>query len=209
MFEIFGALFGGAYLATKLKSDKTKRVKYQAEYNQKKEIKDAFFNKYATDVYEWEKLTHWFKIANPDDKQMYYDEIRSLEEELTPIVGIKPTSSMIYWGMLAKKGKIPPEMEVSNINNSLLSPLSVHDFDYCFYDYTPEERNWFRLNFLQWYDKTICDNGMEYKLLYVKRIHDTRVNEIPKVISNIEVLSHDDPFGITAYWEPMCWLVMR
>lgn len=205
MFEIFGALFGTAWLSAKFHSDKNKTNKARLEYETNKIQRKEFFEKYAIDMYEWNRLTHWFDIRNSDLRHTYYEKIILLKEELSPVIGIEPTDAMIYWGIIAKQGKIPPELEFSGTGfSNLLSYRTVHQFDDYFYDYTPEERNWFRLKFLKWYDKTLCENGMEYKLVCERENDDLGCGEQFNIIGNIEDLSYKhDPFRIVAYWEPL------
>lgn len=205
MLEIFGALFGITYSAKKIHSDKNTTKKARLEYESKKIRKKEFFAEYSIDMYEWNRLTHWFEISNSDLRHTYYEEVTSLKEELLSVIGIEPTDTMIYWGIIAKQGKIPPELEFSGTGfSNLLSFRTVHQFDDYFYDYTPEERNWFRLGFLKWYDKTLRENGMKYKLVCKRENEDLGSGEQFKIIGNIEDLSYKhDPFRIVAYWEPM------
>lgn len=204
-FLILALLFWG-YLLVKLGSERLKIKGNKTRCVKSEKEADEFFEKYSVSDYEWERLTHWFEIENQNTKHKYYVSVEAIKTELSTIIGVEPTYNMIYWGVLAKQGKIPPKSEISFGYNNPLSFKSVHDFDYCFYDYTPEERNWFFLDYLKWYDKTISENGMEYKLVYARVIHQTSGGNsfLSDEVGDIEAISHDiDPFLIVAYWKPL------
>lgn len=203
MWYLILALLLWGYLLVKLGSEKLETKEYRDRNDKAKKGADEFFKRYSIPEYEWDKLTHWFEINNQDMRNKYYNSIETMKAELLPVIGIKPTNDMVYWGLLAKQGKIPPatNLEFFHYENPL-SFDSVHGFDYCAYDYTPEERQWFRLNYLKWYDKTIRENGMEYKLVYARASLDSRL--LSDEIGYIEDISHNvDPFCIIAYWEPL------
>lgn len=204
-FLILAILFWG-YLIVKLGLERAGIKRHEREYNKANKEAGEFFKKYSISSYEWGKLKHWSEITNQDTKQEYYADIEAMQSELTATIGINPSYDMIYWGILAKQGKIPPELEFPVGYDTPLSFKSVHDFDCYFYDYTPNERNWFFLKFLKWYDKTIREHGMEYKLVYARQVpkNSGYGSSLSEKIGDIERFSsEEDPFLIVAYWEPL------
>lgn len=206
MWSFLIALFGGAYLLCRYIHESSTKMANEKIANRNKLEEDDFFNKYSVSSYEWERIKYWFKITDVNLKQEYYEKLEQVGEEITEAIGIEATPGMKDWGCLAKQGMIPPKLEFSIGYARQLSFQSVGDFEYCFYDYTPEERNWFFLKFLKWYDRTIRENGMEYKLLYARSnpMSEGFGYTLSESIGNIEDISNNnEPFRIVAYWEPL------
>ena len=206
MWSFLIALFGDSYLLFKYVHESSTKMANEKISNRNKLKEDDFFAKYSVSSYEWERIKCWFKITDENLKHDYYEKLEQVGDEITEAIGIKATYSMKCWGYLSKQGKIPPSLEFSIGYADQLSFSSVRDFEYCFYDYTPEERNWFFLKFLKWYDRTIRENGMEYKLLYARSnpMSEGFGYTLSESIGNIEDISkNEEPFRIVAYWEPL------
>lgn len=206
MWSFLFALFGSIYLLYKYIAESSTKVAKEKNANRNKLKEENFFAKYSVSLYEWERIKNWFKIADANLKHEYYEKLERVGGEITEAIGIEATQGMKDWGYLAKQGKIPPSLEFSIGYADQLSFSSVRDFEYCFYDYTPEERNWFFIKFLKWYDKTMQENGMEYKLLYARSnpMSEGFGYTLSESIGSIEdVSNNEEPFRIVAYWEPL------
>lgn len=206
MWAFIISLFGFIYLIYKYLCESSTRRTTRRNKEEIRARESEFFSKYAFPSYDWERIRNWFSINDESLRSKYYKDINETEKEIEESIGVKATSDMTSWGVLAKQGRIPPEGEFCYRNTYQLSYKSVRGFDYCFYDFTPEERNWFFIKFLKWYDRTIRENGMEYSLVYARKIQIKGgfTYTLSETIGSVKDISeNDDPFLIVAYWEPI------
>lgn len=136
-------------------------------------------------------------------------EIQKLSEELTQVIGIQPTRTMLIWGYLAKQGKIPPKYiwEFQNDYENILKSFG----DAVYADGSNKSRieavreiKSARLNFLKWYDKEIQAHGMKYELLYIKGDFSRHGNV--GCAKSIQECTHLED-SIVVFWMPMRKLV--
>lgn len=172
MWSFLAALGIGAYLCGKYSADKKKTETYDRKSNKEREIAEAFFMRYSIDRLEENTIKDMILNANP--------EMVEFSEKLEKIIGMKPTHPMRVWGFIAQSGKIPSKFTATWYNAD--SPLA-NDHDLIWMGVEPwnslkvEEMRAARLKFLQWYDRELRANGMEYRLMYAPcRCGETNVS---------------------------------
>lgn len=160
MFSLFAALFGGTYVYAKYHNDKAKIKQYDNQYNALRRESDEFRRRFSVSI-EYKKEIDGM-VLNSVPQMMKF------EEELTKIIGMKPTHPMLVWGFLARQGKVPDQLGMLNHDNVMKNnhDLIWHNIE-PWSNLTIQQFREAKLRFLVWYDRELRNNGMPHELMFI------------------------------------------
>lgn len=170
MFDLFLALFGGAYYATKIRSEKRAHKKIEQNRKERTDSATEDFNHWVTLMVDEDleyriplmlkqnpELT-FSKIADDVNQIGIYPQVKSYDELLYAIRNsefkLKDEEKNIIRMLLAKEGKLMKD-------DAWFSFLSPEIWDYT------EKQRWIRHHkFMKWLDKELQSHGVEPMLFW-------------------------------------------
>lgn len=126
------------------------------------EVSD-FFRKYAASEEELDKAKADVYNRTP--------EAEKLRERLFKVIGREPTTPMLVFGMLAKKGKVP-HLQSGNYYNKDNALVMTQNWHWSEWEGSTDKKGTAileesRLAFLKWYDKELERAGMHERLMWI------------------------------------------
>lgn len=204
MYDFFILLFIGTVLLLMKCRDVVFKKREEKRKRENKESEDSFFGKYELSAGETEYLKNL--VRNKDN------EVMSLRDELKSVIGgnLEPTKAMYFWGYLAKQGSVPDRLSIE-FNNDFNILYNEHDIYWRdrlgFAPGKIDEVREARLKFLKWMDNEMYKNGMESRLLYVRKDPDDNSFDIYTGAVSIQYCRSIYPTLV--FWKEIAHIINR
>lgn len=145
MFIILGVKIHGEKVTHKKNEEEFKK-----QWDEANKDREAFQQEYAAS-YELE--------AEMRKKSIQIDsDTLELRKRIVAEAGIKPTDDMIFYALLAQKGKLSQEESYGGFNTT----MGPSEYE------APRPYMIIERKFMIWYDKELRNHGMKHKLLFLK-----------------------------------------
>ena len=157
-------LFLTMWFLGKLFSDSLKGKAFDVNFEKRRAAEEDFMNKYVKFF-----SLHDFYVACDEDETI----MPNLAAEIEEAIGYEPDINMLHWGYLAKEGKIPYHIASTSQKTAESIRTNMFNSTYRFLKEDPQyvpslESQNAKLKFLQWYDKTLQENGVEFPLMCIE-----------------------------------------